>query len=865
MSESTSIICSTILLKSLLFTDTTPSFPKLSSSSNQHFSPTILWSSNNLIVFTLSIPNNSTSSHSLHFVCPQCPWDIMTVPLPYSPFSPSLLYWSDEGKRTMYLVLSSGQVVCGDMEDGMANSWNWQELEVFYPKHILIFHVLTLLENNSRPILLAVATDGTVYVSKYIKSYMTSAFQSTLSSLSLMIYYLPPKPSELLRSSGWETLNTELTINPLDVALTLVTNNSINNYNINNGSTNNSSACEVRMVVLSEHNIIHLYSLMIDLIPRKDKKLTLCRLRSYTLSIPVGSLAFKLFLPDLNDISILITCSCGSNALETATWNINFMPSIEISATTENLSPYLFHKVDINISEFINRFKIERQIILLPATIGITSEDRLAILTPNGDFFCISCQNGKILDHVSMSIDNAKHEDTLINPPGTKYARMESSTASLLPVLAISPHKCVAVILNTSKLELHLIHLKTYTEDSSYFKALWNCLTSRESHWDIVLSLACSIHLETIFTRLETEFSIQSQQYQEVMRTRFLSIKFSLLSTMPTGSLHTLSIFNHIKLLYIAQCFRNLLCPPSTDTNSWPAQQLKIAISNSRDANLKGILDSLDQKEFTCTKISQLKNHVQFVVDQAILFLSLALTVSPMLVDISVWPELCELIVLVAIWSKLYPRMAPEFPKTDGTSVMQVLSDLFRLLFHANQACVQNTAFNFEDIFWNVNILRNESFVFTVSDAPPLQSLLCSIADYSFPQIYFQGRSPAIPSSIIPHLNILDPFSLLLLETPRELSPPWQTKIFSSQYDLLNFVILTDREWQEGVKMCLHCRRFTQRGVGVSPSYGQIHSSIGLSGSGMEDTSSIKQTWCLCGGPWRLVNNEVLDIHQLEF
>lgn len=844
------IISTTILQKNVIYRLLQPIQPTPLQSppvlTQQLTTPVVAWHSSNIIAFSAPIPNDVTNpipsipnnSCDVFILSPQAPWDLMQVNIPGQSTQAVDLFWSKSS--SLFLLCQDGSLHHGQMEQHVVNRWSWERLKgVCFKEQLVLLQVVELdLENGLEGALLGLTQTGEVTVSKKMEEFLSADIKFNLTSLSQYISAITDVTDFL--ESGWATLRGRIDViqgPPLTAAL------------------GRSDSLELCLYSLTEMGVLSVYHLTGEFsLSGSNKQVSINLLYSRQL-ITRGN-TVKMFLIDPILTPHIIICSAHNGYLEITNFSINVSEGNLASVTPTptrvplpSLQPLL----------------LSRSFHLIPSVSQHTSP-YLMFLSPTGELYAVNPFTGELDLFRKLPHNSASNKLEGQKTPGMKYQRIDSQ--SNWPVLSISPNNCLCMILDLSSFNIHLIDLELNTPPDSSLSGpkvmaerLWSCLLADRSHWDLIICAGVRGDKEILplTSELESLFHGQSSEFREIYRPRFLSLKASLLSTMIHTYQLVLSLHNQIRLLVTGQYLRTLLTPISHPypSDNWPSHQLRKQLESSNETDFTTVVDSFDTKDFACQGGVSVKNELTFVIDQALLALNEAIgphwsasviTFPPH--EFCFWRELQELLVLVGIWSKLYPRVSPFLAKPES---QDLLSQIFTAISRVLMSLQPNRDLVASEILEGIQLPLNESPIFGTSSAPPLQTLTWGVSAEELPQLYYQARSPSISQNIIPYLNIQDPMSLLLLEVPRQLSPPWIGEIPTSQYDVINHIKLDRKHWEDGLLQCTNCRRFTQcldRNQGSS-----------------EDMVLLRQSWnksCFCGGLWRRADLSCIDILRFD-
>ena len=806
--------------------------------------PVIAWHSSNIVAFSAPIPNYVTTSVpsipnnscDVFILSPQAPWDLMQVNIPGQSTQAIDLFWSTSS--SLFLLCQDGSLHHGQMEQHVVNRWSWERLKgVCFKEQLVLLQVVELgLEDGLEGAVFGLTQTGEITVSKKMEEFLSADIKFNLTSLSQYISAITDVTDFL--ESGWATLRGRIDVTqgpPLTAAL---------------GGSDSLGLC---LYSLTEMGVLSVYQLAgAFTLSGSNKQVSINLLYSRQL-ISRGN-NVKMFLIDPLLPPHIIICSAYNGYLEITNFRINFseenLPSVTPTPTRvplPSLQPLL----------------LSRSFHLIPSVSQHTSP-YLMFLSPTGELHAVNPFTGEFGLFRKLPHNSASSKPEEQKTPGMKYQKLDSQSS--WPVLSISPNNCLCIILDLSCFSIHLIDLELNTPPDSSLSGpkvmserLWSCLLADRSHWDLIICAGVRGDKEILplTSELESLFHGQSSEFREIYRPRFLSLKATLLSTLIHTYQLVLSLHNQIRLLVTGQYLRTLLTPVSHPypSDNWPTHQLRRHLESSNETNFTTVVDNFDTKDFACQGGVNVKNELAFVVDQALLALNEAIgplasviTLPPH--EFCIWRELQELLVLVGILSKLYPRVSPFLAKPES---QDLLSQIFTAISRVLQSLQPNRDLVANEILEGIQLPLNESPIFGTSSAPPLQALTWGISAEELPQLYYQARSPSISQNIVPYLNIQDPMSLLLLEVPRQLSPPWIGEIPTSQYDVISHIKLDRKHWEDGLLQCTNCRRFTQ-------CLDRNHVSS-------EDMVLLRQSWnksCFCGGLWRRIDLSCIDILRFD-
>ncbi|KAI6650604.1 hypothetical protein LOD99_7654 [Oopsacas minuta] len=844
------IITTTILQKNVIYRllqpiqpATQPASPVLAQ--QLLTTPVIAWHSSNIIAFSAPVPHDVTlPSHSIpnnscdiFLFSPQAPWDFMQVNIPAQSGQVIDMFWDRYG--SLFVLCQDGNLLCGLMEQHVVNKWSWERLKgLCFKDQLVLLQVVKLnLDDCLEGTLVGLTQTGEITVSKKMEGVVSSDTKYNLQSLSNYISAITDVTDFL--DSGWTTLRGRIDVSqgpPITAVL------------------GRSDSCGFCLYSLTERGLLSLYHLTGSFSPSESNRhISINHLLSHQLMIRGNIL--KMFLIDPLLTPEILICSASNGCLEINNFRISSSEGEQTSVTTTptrvplpSLQPLLF----------------SRSFYLVPSVSQRDTYPSLMYLSPVGELHAVHSSTGELLmsrklPHTSASTTKEEHKT-----PGVKYQKIDLQSG--WPVLSISPNSCLSVILDLSSLNIHIINLGLNTPPDSSISGpslmaqrFWYCLLADRSHWDLAIctGIRGDKDILPLTSELEARFHAESSEFREIYRPRFLSLKATLLSTLIDSYQQVCSLHNQIRLLITGQYLRTLLGPNShaCPSENWPSHQLRKQLESSQEPDLNVVIEKFETKEFTCAGGMNVKNELAFIVDQALLALNEVVGPIASLVNFPphefyIWRELQELLVLVGIWSKLYPRLSPVATKPES---QDLLPHLFIAISRVLQSLQPSRSLVPAEILDGLMLPLNEPVIFTTSSAPPLQTLTWGISAEELPQLYYQARSPSISQNILPYLNILDPISLLLLEVPRQLSPPWIGEIPSSQYDVINHIKLEQKHWEEGLLQCTNCRKLTQC----------LDNNQGPS----EEVVLLKQSWnrsCFCGGLWRRVDLSCIDILRFE-
>ena len=804
-------------------------------------SPCVAWHASNLIAFSAPVPHAVTQSApsvpnscDIFILSPQAPWDLMQVNIPEQASQVSDLLWGACG--CLFLLFQDGAVCYGQTEQHAVNSWRWERVAgLCLKEQLALLQTVELgLDESVEGALLALTQSGELTLSKKMEGFVSADLKMNLPSLSQYISAITDVTQFL--ESDWTTLRGRIDVThgcPLTAAI---------------GRSESLGLC---LYSLTELGLLSVYRLAASFSPSESDRSLLVELL-FSRNVATRGSCLKLLLAEPLLPCELIVCSVSGSCLELSLFRLgaegdqSSVSSVPTKVPLPSLPPALFYK----------------SFHLVPSVSQRDTAPLLLFLSPSGDMQAVHSQTGELLLSRKLPLASADQE-TGRKAPGIKYQKLDSQTD--WPVLAISPNSCLCVVLDLSSLSIHIIHLglntpldSTLSGPSLMAQRFWLCLLADRSHWDLAVSAGIrgDKDILPLTSELESRFQAESAEFREIHRPRFLSLKATLLSTLIHSHQQVTSLHNQIRLLFTGQYLRTLLGPNShsSPAESWPSHQLRRQLASSQETDLNAVIERFETKDFTGAGGMNVKNDLVFIVDQSLLALNEA--VGPMASLVSfppdepyIWRELRELLVLVGIWSKLYPRLSPFAAKPE---TQDLLSQIFIAVSRVLQCVQASRELTPADILEGVQLPLNEPPIFSTSGAPQLQTLLWGLSAEELPQLYHQARSPSLSQNILPFLNILNPISLLLLEVPRQLSPPWIGEVPESQYDVINHTKLERKHWKEGLRQCTSCRRFTQCLDRPQAS---------------EEVALLRQSWsrsCFCGGLWRQVDLSNIDILRFD-
>ena len=804
-------------------------------------SPCVAWHTSNLIAFYAPIPHDVTQSVlsipntcDIFILSPQAPWDLMQVNIPEQASQVSDLLWT--ASAGLFLLCQSGDVCYGEMEQHAVNSWRWERVTgLCLREQLALLQMVELGSNESAEgALFALTQNGELTLSKKMGGLLSADLKMNLPTLSQHISAITDVTHFL--ESDWTTLRGRIDVThgpPLTAAI---------------GRSESLGLC---LYSLTELGMLSVYRLVPSFSHSESDRSLLIE-HIFSQSMATRGSCLKLLLADPLLPRDLIVCSENNSCLELSLLRLgtegeqSSISSVSTKVPLPSLPPLLFY----------------RSFHLVPSVSQRDTAPSLLFLPPSGDMYAVHSLTGELLLSRMLPRDSADSEKEQ-KTPGMKYQKLDSQ--SDWPVLAVSPNSCLCVLLDLSSLTIHIINLglntppdSTLSGPSLMAQRFWHCLLADLSHWDLAVSAGIrgDKDILPLISELESRFQAESSEFREIHRPRFLALKATLLSTLIHSYQQVSTLHSQIRLLYTGQYLRTLLGPNSHSypAESWPSHQLRRQLDSSQDTDLNAVIERFETKDFTGAGGMNVKNDLVFIVDQSLLALNEA--IGPMASSISfpshepyIWRELRELLVLVGIWSKLYPRLSPFSAKPENQELLTQTFIAVSRVLHCLQASRELTP---ADILEGVQLPLNEPPIFSTSDAPQLQTLAWGLSAEELPQLYYQARSPSLSQNILPYLNILNPISLLLLEVPRQLSPPWIGEVPESQYDVINHTKLERKHWEEGLRQCTYCRRFTQ--CLDRPQ-------------GSEEVVLLRQSWkrfCFCGGLWRKVDLSNIDVLRFD-
>ena len=805
-------------------------------------SPCVAWHASNVVAFSAPVPRDVTypgpsvpNTCYIFILSPQAPWDLMQVSIPDQATQVSELLWTASGG--LFLLCQDGSLCYGQMEQHAVNSWRWERVAgLCVREQLVLLRVVELgLDGCVEGALLGLTQTGEVTLSKKMEGFVSADLKINLPSLSQYISTITDVTQFL--ESDWTTLRGRIDVTrgaPLTAAI---------------GCSEFLGLC---LYSLTELGLLSVYLLTASFSPSEsDRSLSIELL--FSRNIPARGSCLKLLLSDPLQSCDLIVCSAHNSCLELSSFRLSptegelsAVSAVSTKVPLPSLPPFLFY----------------RSFHLVPP-VSQRDMPSLLFLSPYGDLHAVHPHTGELLLSRKLPQESAYTEKEQ-KTPGTKYQKLDYQ--SDWPVLAISPNNCLCVLLDLSALSIHIINLglnmppdSTLSGPSLMAQRIWCCLLADQSHWDLAVSAGIrgDKDILPLTSELESKFQAESAEFREIYRPRFLALKATLLSTQIHSYQQVSSLHSQIRLIYTGQYLRTLLGPNSHSypAESWPSHQLRRQLDSSQETDLSAVIEKFETKDFTGAGGMNVKNDLVFIVDQSLLTLNEAIGPMASLVSFPphesyIWRELRELLVLVGIWSKLYPRLSPFSAKYEGQDLLSQIFIAVSRVLHCLQASRELAP---ADILEGVQLPLNDPPIFSTSGAPQLQTLIWGLSAEELPQVYYQSRSPSLSQNILPFLNILNPISLLLLEVPRQLSPPWIGEIPESQYDVINHTKLERKHWEEGLRQCTNCRRFTQcldRNQGSS-----------------EEVVLLKQSWnksCFCGGLWRKVDLSNIDILRFD-
>ena len=808
--------------------------------------PCISWHSSNLIAFSVpippdapglthSIPNNSCE---IHILSPQAPWDLMPVRIPEHSGQVIDLLWTPGS--SLFVLFQDGTLSHGEMDQHLVNKWHWERVQgLSYRDQLTLLRVVeSSLDDDMGGALLGLTQTGELTVTKKMDGLSSPDIKLNIASLNPFIEAISGATDFL--DSGWTILRGRVSLTqgvPLSAAL---------------GRSETHGLC---IYILTESGFLSVYRLVASFSPSVlDRQLSQELLLSRKLSIS-GNSPLKLLLLDSSSFpSDLLVCSSSQNNLQLSTFKPDTSEGELLPLTTVTTNIVLPSLPPLMLA---NSFR------LVPPATPQEPHPSLLFLSPVGELYAVHISSGESLLSRTLPQDQPGHQQEQKNP-GSKYPKVDSQSS--WPALSISPNHCLAALLDLSSPSLHLVNLglstppdSTLSGPSLMAQLFWSCLLEERTHWDLLITAGIRGEKDILplLSELEGRFQAELPEFQEIFRPKFLAMLATLHSTLLSGYYQVCSLHNQIRILFTGQYLRTLLGPNSHSypTESWPSHQLRKQLDSSLETDLNSIIDDIETKEFTGDGGMNLKSELVFIVDQALLALNEVIgpmatfaTLSPR--DVFIWKEIRELLVLVGIWSKLYPRVAPFSSKPETQDLLPHLFIAVSRVLLSIQAGKELVS---TEILDGLQLPLNDPPIFTSTAAPQLQTLTWGISSEELPQVYHQARSPSIAQNILPSLNILDPISLLLLAVPRKLSPPWIGEITASQTDLINHVKLERKHWEEGLRQCTNCRKFTQ-------CLSQNHTRS-------EEVVILKQSWnksCFCGGLWKRVDPSTLDISRFD-
>ncbi|KAG8178892.1 hypothetical protein JTE90_018581 [Oedothorax gibbosus] len=218
------------------------------------------------------------------------------------------------------------------------------------------------------------------------------------------------------------------------------------------------------------------------------------------------------------------------------------------------------------------------------------------------------------------------------------------------------------------------------------------CLMTGTDWWDVVLSLRPG-WIESLCEKFTESFNRQPASSQQVLTTRYLSIKGSLYRCLSNGLPKAGDCHALVMLNAIATAMKGLLRPRDLSSQDKGPAETLTAILNSKSTEaiyqMDKVLLHLESKEFTVEPpiLQSLQHLTQWVADCAIYLLATLphqsqghprLPGGGLVSDAKALNTFRELLVIIRIWSFLNESCLPVFTKMADN--LDVLSLLFKLL-----------------------------------------------------------------------------------------------------------------------------------------------------------------------------------------
>ncbi|XP_064608390.1 mediator of RNA polymerase II transcription subunit 16-like [Liolophura sinensis] len=358
------------------------------------------------------------------------------------------------------------------------------------------------------------------------------------------------------------------------------------------------------------------------------------------------------------------------------------------------------------------------------------------------------------------------------------------------------------------------------------------CIVSGFDWWDILLLVRPGI-IEVVCQRLTDVFNKQPQSMQELLYSRFMSVKLSLYQSSTVTQLKAADCQAKLMLTGVAQAFIKILRPKAVSAqDKSPAERLSsVCNKNLLETDVDKIIPHLESSEFIVDSAVLLS--IQHLMQWVSSFCLHLLTIVPHFQSFSNFPGativrdppclslLRELLVIMRIWTMISSCQATFVVPSN----VDTLSHLFKLITKAWLCCKDGKDFD-ESLIDECCLLPSKIFIPSLDQSFGHTSRCESVFTQPQPLYFTLSEEPdfILDKSRAPHIALPD----MVVESKQK-------------HDIIRHTQLGVK-FAEPIKQCCRCGCVSQL---------QASAKVPI-------LKAWEQGWargCFCGGHWKLVED----------